>query len=194
MKTNYLTQSVKSITLVVVSMLTVSNSILAQDAPKAQLMGYNPNSDYAKAEVSLNSINAAIEKTIKFTAPKVMDEIDYWYEKACSFTESWKEKACAEKSETIQFENVYQLINWLKEDFRNHVAALDESAKGIIVVSFVIGKDGKISEYSIEKSSNPEIDRLLINVIANAPTCRPLKMNGYPAKVKFELPVYYEKI
>lgn len=69
-----------------------------------------------------------------------------------------------------------------------------ESAKingvsGRVFVSFIINKDGTISDVKIMKSVNEQLDAEAIRVIKSMPNWKPGKQRGEPVRVQYNMPI-----
>lgn len=60
---------------------------------------------------------------------------------------------------------------------------------GTIYVSFVVGKQGEISNVKIAKSLNPEHDKAALDVVKKMPNWKPGEQFGKPVAVNYHLPI-----
>ncbi|MBQ9173723.1 MAG: TonB family protein [Bacteroidales bacterium] len=63
--------------------------------------------------------------------------------------------------------------------------------EGTVIVSFKVGKDGKVRDAKIEKSVCDELDNMLLSLVNESPRWTPAKMNGKSVEVKMLQPVTF---
>ncbi|MDE6380287.1 MAG: M56 family metallopeptidase [Muribaculaceae bacterium] len=104
-----------------------------------------------------------------------------------------KEKNIEDDAEAIQPAEfpggVKKLMEYLANNVRYPESAQKENQTGRSVVGYTIGKDGKISNIRILKSSWPDLDEEAIRLVANMPAWTPAKSNGISTESEFALPV-----
>jgi periplasmic protein TonB len=64
--------------------------------------------------------------------------------------------------------------------------------EGKVFVSFVIGKDGSISDVKVMKGIGAGCDELAIKVMQEAPAWNPGKQRGKPVKQRYTLPISFK--
>ncbi|MVN91087.1 energy transducer TonB [Mucilaginibacter aquatilis] len=64
--------------------------------------------------------------------------------------------------------------------------------QGRVVLSFVIEKDGKLTDIQVIKGVSPELDREALRVLKLAPAWKPGQQNGHPVRVKFTVPIVFQ--
>ena len=67
----------------------------------------------------------------------------------------------------------------------------DKPIKGIVVVSFVVDKNGKVKDVRVVRSLNKLCDDEVVRVVSASPEWIPGKKDGKPADVKMTLPVNF---
>ena len=67
----------------------------------------------------------------------------------------------------------------------------DKPIKGIVVVSFVVDKNGKVKDVRVVSSLNKLCDDEVVRVVSASPEWIPGKIDGKPADVKMTLPVNF---
>lgn len=83
------------------------------------------------------------------------------------------------------------------DEFRKWVAAhvkypkdmYEKGAEGRVVVSFVINRDGTLSDVNVLQSSANEFSREVVNLLGDSPKWEPGRQNGKVVRVKYTLPV-----
>ena len=83
------------------------------------------------------------------------------------------------------------LMTYLNQNTRYPAVAQENCVQGRVVVSFVVGKDGHISDVTVLRSVDPSLDKEAVRVIRNMPRWTPGKQGGEPVKVRFTVPVSF---
>lgn len=83
------------------------------------------------------------------------------------------------------------LRTYLNQNIRYPAEAQENCVQGHVVVSFVVGKDGHISDVTVLRSVDPSLDKEAVRVIRNMPRWTPGKQGGEPVKVKYNVPVSF---
>lgn len=83
------------------------------------------------------------------------------------------------------------LRTYLNQNIRYPAEAQENCVQGRVVVSFVVGKDGHISDVTVLRSVDPSLDKEAIRVIRNMPRWSPGKQGGEPVRVRYNVPVSF---
>lgn len=67
--------------------------------------------------------------------------------------------------------------------------ALENGIEGRVVLSFIVGKDGKVSGVKVLRGRDASLDKEAIRVITSSPAWTPGKQRGRPARVMFNMPI-----
>ena len=84
------------------------------------------------------------------------------------------------------------LLEWLMKNRRYPQTAKEKGIKGRVPVTFVIEKDGSVSNVEILRSLSPECDAEAIRLIKSMPKWKPGKRDGAPVRVRYTLPVIFQ--
>ncbi len=84
------------------------------------------------------------------------------------------------------------LMNWLHENIKYPASAQQKKTEGKVVVSFIIEKDGSVSEAKITKSVSPELDKEALRLINSMPKWKPGKQRGQFVRVSYTLPIEFK--
>lgn len=87
---------------------------------------------------------------------------------------------------------ISELQNFIKTNLFYPEVAIEDSISGIVLVSFVIGKDGKIKNIEIISKLHPACDREVLRVLNEMPRWKPALENGIPKESKFNFPIYFQ--
>ena len=85
----------------------------------------------------------------------------------------------------------YALMEFLKKNVNYPEQAYNDSIQGRVVCSFVVERDGSLSDLKIVKSVHPLLDKEALRVLSLMQNWNPGKQNGEPVKVKYTLPVVF---
>ena len=83
------------------------------------------------------------------------------------------------------------LMNYLNNNIKYPVIAEENGIQGRVVVQFVVGKDGHISDVKVAKSVDPSLDKEAVRVVKAMPKWIPGKQNGQAVTVRYTLPVTF---
>jgi TonB family protein len=83
------------------------------------------------------------------------------------------------------------LLRFIMGNVRYPAEAQDKRKQGVVMVKFVVEKDGTIGEVKILKGVYPSIDEEAIRVIKSLPNFIPAKKNGEKVRAWFRLPIRF---
>lgn len=83
------------------------------------------------------------------------------------------------------------LMNYLNQNIKYPVIAEENGIQGRVIVQFVVGKDGHISDVKVAKSVDPSLDKEAVRVVKGMPKWIPGKQNGQAVTVRYTLPVTF---
>lgn len=83
------------------------------------------------------------------------------------------------------------LMSYLGSNMRYPAMAIENEIEGRVVVKFVVGKDGNISNVQIIKTLDPSCDKEAVRVVKSMPKWVAGRQNGHPVAVYFTLPVVF---
>jgi len=83
------------------------------------------------------------------------------------------------------------LMNYLNSNIKYPVIAEENGIQGRVIVQFVVGKDGHISDVKVAKSVDPSLDKEAVRVVKAMPKWIPGKQNGQAVTVRYTLPVTF---
>jgi protein TonB len=72
------------------------------------------------------------------------------------------------------------------------VIAQEQGVSGKVFLSFVIEKDGKLSNIVVEKGAGYGFDEEAVRVLKLAPAWKPGIQNGQPVRVKYTVPITFQ--
>ena len=83
------------------------------------------------------------------------------------------------------------LFEFLSKNIRYPVEAEENGIQGRVIVTFVVERDGSITDVRVVKSVDPSLDKEAVRVTKSMPHWNPGMQNGGPVRVKFTLPVTF---
>lgn len=83
------------------------------------------------------------------------------------------------------------MYKWLSDNIVYPSAASEEGVQGRVVVEFVVGKDGSITNVRVVRPRHPALDKEALRVVKAMPKWVPGRNNGQPVKVTYTLPVTF---
>lgn len=100
-------------------------------------------------------------------------------------------------------ENIYEVVEQMPSfpggqealmTYINHNIKYPEEdcGQGRVTVSFIVEKDGSITNATIRRSVDPAFDREALRVISSMPKWIPGKNNGRKVRVRFNVPVQFK--
>ncbi|MEZ4737873.1 MAG: energy transducer TonB [Flavobacteriales bacterium] len=69
--------------------------------------------------------------------------------------------------------------------------AQDASISGVVYVTFVVGKDGKIGDAKVLRGIGGGCDEEALRVVRSMPAWKPGKQRGKPVTVQYNLPIHF---
>jgi TonB family protein len=85
-----------------------------------------------------------------------------------------------------------QLANFIADNLVFPENAKVEGSEGSVMISFIIEKDGRVSNATILKSSNvAELDMEAIRMVKTMPRFAPAKINGKTVRCRLKLPITF---
>lgn len=84
-----------------------------------------------------------------------------------------------------------ELINFLVKAVQYPDEAKKKGTQGKVFVSFVVGKDGTVTNAKIAKGADPLLDAEALRVVGTMPKWNPGKEKGEAVAVQFTLPIVF---
>ena len=84
------------------------------------------------------------------------------------------------------------LMSWLASNIHYPPVAEENGIQGRVVVSFVVEKDGSITQVQVVRGVDPSLDKEAVRVTKSMPKWTPGKQNGQAVRVKYNLPVTFK--
>ena len=83
------------------------------------------------------------------------------------------------------------LLAYLEENVKYPDDCEEVCVQGRVVITFVVEKDGSISDAKVVKSVYPSLDEEALRVVSGMPKWCPGKLNGQSVRIKYTIPVNF---
>ena len=83
------------------------------------------------------------------------------------------------------------LMQYLSSNIKYPAIAEENGIQGRVICTFVVERDGSITDVRIAKSVDPSLDKEAMRVVSKMPRWIPGKQNGSAVRVKYTLPVTF---
>ena len=84
------------------------------------------------------------------------------------------------------------LMQYLSSHIKYPVVAEANRIEGRVICTFIVEKDGSITDIKVSRSVDPSLDQEAVRVIGSMPAWTPGRQNGEVCRVKFTLPVTFK--
>lgn len=84
------------------------------------------------------------------------------------------------------------LFEYLSKNIKYPVVAEENGVQGRVIVTFVVERDGSITDVKVVKSVDPSLDKEAKRVVSGMPHWIPGKQNGSSVRVKYTVPVTFK--
>jgi protein TonB len=84
------------------------------------------------------------------------------------------------------------LLRFLAKNIEYPTLAKENNVQGLVVLTFVVGKDGSISDVAVVREIGGGCGKEAVRVVKSMPRWNPGEANGHPVKVRFTLPVRFK--
>ncbi len=84
------------------------------------------------------------------------------------------------------------MYKWIRDNIIYPAAAREEGVSGKVIVSFIVEKDGSISDPKVVRRKHPLLDAEALRLVKNMPKWTPGKMNGNTVRLQYYLPVTFK--
>ena len=95
----------------------------------------------------------------------------------------------AETMPSFQGGDLNTFRNWVQQNVRFPQIALENGIQGRVVVTFVIEKDGRLTNIEVLQTPDRSLSDEAIRVLNKSPKWSPGKQRNQPVRVKYTLPV-----
>ena len=82
-------------------------------------------------------------------------------------------------------------LEFLGKNIKYPVAAQEAKIEGRVIVQFVVGRDGSVSDAKVMRGVNPELNAEAVRVVSIMPNWIPGKQRGKAVAVKYTMPIMF---
>jgi len=83
------------------------------------------------------------------------------------------------------------LMKWLSDNIKYPAVAEENGIQGRVVCTFVVERDGSVTDVQVARSIDPSLDKEAIRVLKKMPKWIPGRQNGSAVRVKYTVPVTF---
>ena len=83
------------------------------------------------------------------------------------------------------------LLKWIGDHIKYPAIAEENGIQGRVVCTFVVERDGSVTDVQVARSIDPSLDKEAIRVLKQMPRWNPGKQNGSSVRVKYTVPVTF---
>lgn len=83
------------------------------------------------------------------------------------------------------------LEKWVYQYLKYPQSAVRDGIQGRVMVEFVIGTDGKVTDVKVVKSVSPELDAEAVKVVSASPKWKPARLKGEKVRCSMTIPVEF---
>ncbi len=84
------------------------------------------------------------------------------------------------------------LFSYIRENIKYPRESIEINSQGTVYVTFVVERDGRLTDISILRSVDTYLDREALRVISQMPKWKPGYQRGKAVRVQFNLPIKFE--
>lgn len=85
-----------------------------------------------------------------------------------------------------------EMMKWLGKNIKYPAIAQENNIQGRVMVSFVVERDGSVSDVKVIRGVDPSLDKEAIRVVKAMPKWKPGMQTGKPVRARFNLPVTFK--
>ncbi|MDR2119556.1 MAG: M56 family metallopeptidase [Tannerella sp.] len=83
------------------------------------------------------------------------------------------------------------LLSFIRENLRYPQEAWQNGIQGRVILSFIVRKDGKLSDVTVVREVSPELDAEAVRVLKSMPDWTPGKLKGEVVSCKYTIPINF---
>jgi protein TonB len=87
---------------------------------------------------------------------------------------------------------IEKFYTYISNEIKYPEVAKKNKTQGKVFVSFVVEKDGTLTDLHVIRSLSPETDNEAIRVLKKSPKWYPAQQNGAPVRVKYNIAVNFK--
>jgi len=96
-----------------------------------------------------------------------------------------------DRQPTFRGKGPQEFSKWVTAHLKYPKEARDAYSDGMVLVKFVVGRDGGVQEVEILKGSHPALNEEALRVVRKSPKWKPGMVDGRSVRTEFKLPIYF---
>ena len=84
-----------------------------------------------------------------------------------------------------------ECMKWIGQNVKYPKEAHDKGVQGRVLITFIVEKDGSITEPKVARGVSPALDAEALRVVSTMPKWKPAKQRGQVVRVKYTIPVMF---
>lgn len=84
-----------------------------------------------------------------------------------------------------------KMLQYLAKNIKYPAEAIEKKEQGMVPVTFIVEKDGSLTNFKVARSVSPSLDAEALRVVKSMPKWIPGKNNGEIVRVKYTVPVTF---
>lgn len=88
---------------------------------------------------------------------------------------------------------ISQMRAFIQNNLRYPEDAIKDGIQGRVILSFIVEKDGSLTDIKVVRSVSPSLDKEAIRIVKSMPKWIPGKQNGRSVRVKYIIPIHFKK-
>lgn len=84
------------------------------------------------------------------------------------------------------------MMKWLGENVKYPTIASENNIQGRVMVSFIVERDGSVSDVKILRGVDPSLDKEAMRLVSSMPKWKPGMQTGKPVRARFNIPVTFK--
>ena len=138
--------------------------------------------------------DADVEETTIATSEETNQAVEIKYVPVAVEEEEPEERTIFEVVEQMpEFPNggMAGLMQYLSKNIKYPTIAQENGTQGLVIVQFVVNRDGSIVDAKVLRGVDPYLDKEAIRVISSMPKWKPGMQRGKAVRVKYTVPVMF---
>lgn len=84
------------------------------------------------------------------------------------------------------------MMSYIRKNINYPISAQKNGIQGTVLVQFVVGTDGSLTDIKVIKSVDHDLDKEALRVITSMPKWKPGTMKGKPVRVRYTIPIVFK--
>ena len=144
-------------------------------------------------EVTVSSDTKVAEANAKAAAAKVQEAANAQTPAAAKVAEDGDMPYVkVEKMPTFMGGDLNVFRNWVQSKIQYPKEAMDKGIKGRVVCSFVVEKDGSLTEFDVLQSPDKSLADEVVRILKTSPKWEPGEQRGEKVRVKYTVPIVFQ--